>query len=139
MISCRLLENSEFEIAKKIRMQVFVIEQQIPEELEYDEKDEGAYHFIAEVNGIPAGYCRVYDFNGIGKIGRVAVLKDFRKRGIASMLIKYAEDSLSMFKSWLLHSQTYIVPLYEKCGYTRVGNEFIEDGIQHYKMVKPLY
>ena len=137
MISVRKIEKDEFELGYEIRKQVFIIEQEIPAELEYDNYDEISSHFIAEENGKAVGYCRVYEKDGFGKIGRVAVLKSHRGKGIAKALITFVENALP-FSKWVVHSQTYIVPLYSKCGYSTVGDEFIEDGIMHYKMIKEI-
>ena len=131
----REINKNEFEIGYLIRQRVFVEEQEIPEELEYDSYDEIASHFVAFEGTEPVGYCRVYEKDGFGKIGRVAVLNEHRRKGIAKLLIDFAEDTLP-FTKWVVHAQTYIVPLYAKCGYKCIGNEFIEDGIMHYKMIK---
>eukprot|EP00834_Sanchytrium_tribonematis_P003921 NODE_170_length_14437_cov_1.447273.p11 type:complete len:138 gc:universal NODE_170_length_14437_cov_1.447273:5114-5527(+) len=137
MISVRQLKKSEMQIGYDIRKIVFVQEQQIPAELEFDDHDDSAWHFIAERDGIPCGYCRVINKNGKGKIGRVAVLSNYRKMGIAQKMIDFVENSLE-FKEWIVHSQTYVMPLYLKCGYSAIGDEFIEDGIKHYKMIKQI-
>ncbi len=125
----------DLEEAFAIRKQVFVIEQQCPEEEEY-EHDEVSIHYLATVNGESAGTARWrLTENGV-KLERFAVLQQFRKQGVASALVESILDELLLqpYKTIYLHSQVHAMPLYEKFGFTKLGALFYEANIPHYKM-----
>jgi predicted GNAT family N-acyltransferase len=125
--------------ARNIRITVFVHEQQVPEEEELDEFEESARHFIAYVEGEPAGTCRWrYTEKGV-KMERFAVSKAFRGKGVGIALLRaalqdVAEQPQSAGKLRYLHSQVTAMFLYEKAGFKAVGEPFDECGIMHYKM-----
>jgi lysyl-tRNA synthetase class 2 len=121
-----------------IRREVFVGEQKVPENLEIDGQDPAARQFAVRVDGRIAATCRVRLIGSAAKIERMAVLKDFRGKGIGRVLMKYIMTELaraaniSLFK---LSAQSYAVPFYEKLGFRTRGSEYIEAGIPHYDMV----
>jgi len=120
-----------------IRYEVFVDEQNVPEELEIDGLDGEAKHVLAFVNGVPIGTGRVLID---GHIGRVAVLKNYRGHGIGKLimkeLIKWAQDK-SLEKVWL-SSQWHAHSFYIDLGFVCVGEIYIEAGIDHIKMYRTL-
>ena len=120
-----------------IRRQVFIIEQQVPEELEWDEFDETATHFIASIDGDVVGTARL---KTDGQIGRMAVLKPFRNRGIGSRLLKLAQDIAQdrHYRKLYLHAQVEAIPFYEKHGFSTEGDVFYEANIPHRGMFKDL-
>ncbi len=136
MIQVNKINNmADLEEAFAIRKQVVVIEQQCPEEEEY-EHDEISIHYLATVNGIPAGTARWrVTENGV-KLERFAVLQEYRKRGVASALLETILDELILQqqKKIYLHAQLQAMSLYEKFGFERQGELFYEAGIGHYKM-----
>ncbi len=79
---------------RNIRIQVFVIEQQIPWQWEFDEHDTSAFHLIVENNQQIIGTGRFYPSNddSIYKLGRMAVLKNFRGLGIGTKILNKFED-----------------------------------------------
>ncbi|CAA0125159.1 Acetyltransferase [BD1-7 clade bacterium] len=118
------------EVLHKIRTAVFVEEQNIHPDLEWDEFDASATHFIVFVDDAPAGCARLKIDHDVGRIGRMAVLDAFRGAGLASLLmtdvIAYASaQSLTRLE---LDAQTYVRKLYENTGFSQCGDEFIEDG-----------
>lgn len=121
----------------QIRRDVFVAEQQVPEDLEWDGEDETAWHFIATVNQQPVAVARLLPS---GQIGRMAVLRDFRQQGIATALLKQVEQFASEqgFGMLFLHAQTYISHFYEAHGFQPKGKEFMDAGIPHIEMTKLL-
>ena len=126
----------DLEFAFAIRKQVFVVEQQCPEEEEY-EHDEVSIHYLATIDGSPAGTARWrITENGV-KLERFAVLESFRKRGVASALLESILDELLLQKQKYiyLHAQVHAIPLYEKFGFEKLGEIFYEADIPHYKMV----
>ncbi|MEO0416210.1 MAG: GNAT family N-acetyltransferase [Verrucomicrobiota bacterium] len=118
-----------------IRHQVFIVEQQVPPEIEIDEADPEAIHFLAlEHSGKAIGTCRLLL---TGKIGRVAVLKPWRGKGIGRNLMQAAmqhaaERGLQMVS---LDAQCSSREFYEKLGFEGVGEIFEEVGMPHIKMV----
>ena len=120
-----------------IRYEVFVDEQNVPEELEIDGFDGEAKHVLIFVDGLPIGTGRILSD---GHIGRVAVLKNYRGLGIGKSimkeLIKCAQD-LSLEKVWL-SSQWHAHSFYLDLGFICVGEVYKEAGIDHIKMFRTL-
>lgn len=119
-----------------IRKEVFVDEQNCPPELEHEFEEE-SNHFLATVNGEPAGACRWRKTNNGYKLERFAVLKKFRGAGVGQEMVKAVLKDLPKDGSVIyLHAQLQAVSLYEKFDFVKAGPEFEEAGIRHYKMVK---
>ena len=126
------------EALRGVRRTVFVKEQHVPEELEWDDADEHAYHVLATaVDGKPIGTGRLrLDCH----IGRMAVLKSWRGRGVGgailSMLIDFArrEGCTEVH----LHAQTHALDFYTRFGFVAVGERFDEAGIPHQAMTLDL-
>ncbi len=128
--------NWDFSLSATIRKTVFVEEQGIPVEDEMDEHDSSAWHIVLSVDGVPAGCGRIYIENDIAKLGRVAVLKDERGKGYATIICKELIEVAKREKAKLvtLNSQSYVASLYDKLGFIRRGEEFLEEGIPHIRM-----
>jgi len=118
---------------KHIRQTVFVEEQHVPEELEWDELDAVSSHFLARVDSTPAATARL---TPNGQIGRMAVLPPFRHRGLASSLLLavLAEARLRGQKRIFLHAQVQVVDFYRRYGFTAEGEVFLDAGIEHCAM-----
>ena len=120
-----------------IRYEVFVGEQNVPEELEIDGLDDEAKHVLAFVDGVPIGTGRILID---GHIGRVAILKKHRGLGIGKLimkeLIKFAQD-MNLEKVWL-SSQWHAHSFYVDLGFVCVGEIYKEAGIDHIKMCRTL-
>jgi predicted GNAT family N-acyltransferase len=120
-----------------IRMRVFVREQGVPAEIELDRDDRRALHFLASISGKAVGTARVVTRQGNAKIGRMAVLKSYRRRGVGVKLLKRtvaAAKKLGARKIYL-HAQVAVIGFYEQLGFVCVGPVFDEAGIAHRKMV----
>ncbi|MGD8910160.1 MAG: GNAT family N-acetyltransferase [Chromatiales bacterium] len=122
-------------LLKQVREPVFVEEQGVPLEMEWDDDDIMAYHLIAlDSEQRPIGTARLL---GNGQIGRMAVLPEWRHRGIGTALLarllERAETSGQ--RKLFLHAQTKAEEFYSKAGFAPVGNVFYEAGIPHRKMV----
>jgi predicted GNAT family N-acyltransferase len=117
-----------------VRRAVFILEQNVPEELEWDQADERAYHVLATTEeGTPIGTGRL---KLDGQIGRMAVLRNWRRRGVGSAimgaLLSLAEkEGCPVVR---LHAQTQAIAFYRKHGFREYGEEFEEAGIPHRKM-----
>jgi len=121
----------------EVRRKVFIEEQQVPEELEWDDDDKTCIHILVTDNETPIATGRI---KMDGHIGRMAVLKDYRNEGVGSAvleaLIKFSK-TLKM-KSVYLHAQTSAIPFYEKHGFKISSEEFMDAGIPHKTMEKQL-
>ncbi len=129
-------KNNEKEICK-IRFEVFVDEQNVPEELEIDGLDDEAKHVLIYNNDEPIGTGRILSD---GHIGRVAVLKKYRGLGIGKSvmqeLIKWALEN-SLKKLWL-SSQWHAHSFYLDLDFVCEGEIYEEAGIDHIKMYRML-
>ncbi len=124
-----------------LRRAVFVEEQKIPADLEIDGLDAEARHFAIKGDGQLIATCRVRRIGSAAKIERVAVLKDFRRKGIGEELMKYvlqemrAAGDIQLLK---LSSQADAVPFYERLNFVRRGPEYMDAGMPHYDMTREL-
>ncbi|GLS26763.1 GNAT family N-acetyltransferase [Marinibactrum halimedae] len=125
---------------KAIRYTVFVEEQHVPEEEELDEYDAKCMHFLCfdkENTNTPVGCARVIDN---GKIGRVAVYKEYRGKGVGVELMlactRYSVEVLQ--KTPKLDAQLSALTFYEKLGFVAHGQEFMDAGIPHKHMTYAL-
>jgi predicted GNAT family N-acyltransferase len=118
-----------------IRKEVFVGEQNCPPELEWEFEDE-SNHFLATVDGEPAGASRWRQTNKGYKLERFAVLQKFRNMGVGQALVKAVLGDLPPQARYIyLHAQIQAVGLYDKFNFEKEGEEFEEAGIRHFKMV----
>jgi len=121
-----------------IRREVFVVEQNCPPELEWEHEEE-SIHFLATVDGQPAGACRWRKTDLGYKLERFAVLKQYRGLGVAHTMVTTLLNDLPADANYIyLNAQIAAMPLYAKSGFEKTGPQFEEAGIQHYKMVKAL-
>lgn len=122
---------------RHIRKTVFCQEQNIPHALDFDGQDPQAYHVLAYHHQTPCGTGRLLSD---GHIGRIAVLKEYRKRGygkqIVEALIEVAQNH--EYPSVYLGSQKHAIGFYQKLGFKTYGQEYLEVGIPHIKMEKRL-
>ncbi len=129
-----------FAEALAVRQRVFIEEQGVPRDLEHDADDATSTHVLAELAGNVVGTGRLVSSNDSARIGRVAVLPEFRHRGIGSQVVAAleAEAVARGFTEVTLHAQTYVQELYAKAGYSVSGFSFQEAGIDHVLMIKRL-
>ena len=123
---------------RAVRRAVFIVEQSIPEEMEWDADDAVCRHALAEdAAGRPVGCGRLL---ADGHIGRLAVLSAWRGRGVGSALLQRLVDlARSLGHSQvILNAQTRAMPFYARHGFAAVGDEFIEAGIAHQAMARNL-
>jgi predicted GNAT family N-acyltransferase len=127
----------ELEKAFALRNRVFVREQGVPKEMELDGDDQRALHFLAFVGRGAVGTARIVLRGGSAKIGRMAVLKAQRKKGIGTKLLKHAIATAQRrgARKIYLHAQVPVTRFYEAAGFRSVGRVFQEAGISHRKMI----
>jgi predicted GNAT family N-acyltransferase len=133
----RVSSQAELVQAFTIRIQVFVKEQRVPAEIELDSDDQRAIHFLATKSAKALGTARVVMCHGNAKIGRMAVLKTFRRKGIGAVLLKRAVAAAKRLyaRRIYLHAQVAVIGFYQRLGFRAVGRVFDEAGIAHRKMV----
>ncbi len=129
---------TEGKVLSNIRRLVFIVEQDVPQEEEWDGKDEGSWHWIATAHDdSPIGTARLLPE---GQIGRMAVLDRYRGYGVGAALLEQAVDKARHlgFTEVFLNAQTHALAFYERAGFVAVGDEFQEAGIAHQKMTQVL-
>lgn len=130
------------EDAYTVRKKVFVEEQGVPLNLELDEYDQDATHFVVydeESHPIGAGRLRG-QVNAHGKIERICILPEHRGKHIGNLIMNTLEEHAkkNSIKKLLLNAQSYAVPFYEKLGYVVTSPEFMDADIPHRAMEKCL-
>jgi predicted GNAT family N-acyltransferase len=130
--------SSNKERLREIREKVFITEQNVPRDLEWDGLDDDALHFIAlNEAGQALGTARLLQ---TGQIGRMAVLAEQRSRGIGRALLAaaVAEATHIGLARVFLHAQRHAEAFYRKAGFLPIGSEFLEAGIPHIEMIREL-
>lgn len=123
-----------------IRKVVFVEEQGVPFEEEIDEQDKQATHILVFDEGVPVGTGRVFNDKEHWYIGRVAVLRECRGKGIGRLIM----EKLTAFakehgaKRIFVHAQTNVMDFYRDLGFIEQGLEFMDAGIPHKEMYREL-
>lgn len=132
--------NDDIYEMAKVRYEVFACEQKITCENDFDDKDKVCTHVLAYYEDKLVGYCRLLP-KGLAyenpSIGRVLVLKEFRKNYIAQEMMKKSVDFIREYWSEeeiILSSQLYAKKLYEAVGFKTISDVYDEAGIEHVKM-----
>ncbi len=128
--------DPRYHMVAEIRRRVFIEEQNVPFAEEWDATDNIAGHLIIFQEGKPAGTLRFYPDEDWLHVGRVAVLPEYRGKGLGKRLMKRClqEGQRLGFKRSYLNSQSDKTRFYTSFGYQCTGDEFMEAGIQHRRM-----
>jgi predicted GNAT family N-acyltransferase len=127
--------------ARVVREAVFLVEQGIDPALEWDDADAGALHAVVMQGDLPVGTARLLPSQaGVARIGRMAVLASHRGRGLAATLLAALLQAAVRRgdREALLHAQCTVRRLYEQAGFVGHGPVFLEAGIEHVEMLRPL-
>jgi predicted GNAT family N-acyltransferase len=118
---------------RAIRTPVFIKEQSVAPEFEWDEMDAGAVHLLAKIGDKPFGCLRIIDYH---KIGRMAVLKQWRGKGVGMALILEAIRLCKLHgrKTLILSAQTHAIGFYTKAGFKVTSEEYCDVHIPHVDM-----
>jgi len=137
-ITFKLVTNDEeLRGAFEVRRQVFVHEQGVSEDLEYDGFDGEALQIVVKDGNRVIGTARIrFPATNQARIERIAILKPFRRRGIGSNVISFLKEDLKsrQIEHVILHAQCAVTEFYKSCGFEETGPLFWEDGIRHIKM-----
>ncbi|WP_103258375.1 GNAT family N-acetyltransferase [Tabrizicola aquatica] len=137
----RIEVTRDIATCQRLRRMVFIEEQGVSEADEVDGLDDQAIHLLAWDGEVPVGTARLLLKGATGKIGRVCVLAQARSTGLGAELIRTA---LGVLKGQpgvteaYLGSQSHATGFYEKLGFTVEGEEFLDAGIPHRHMRRPL-
>jgi len=128
------------EAAFAIRRHVFIDEQGVAEDEEFDEFDATAVHALVYADDRAVGTGRLLEIDGKGRIGRMAVLREFRGRGVGLAILDAllaVADRLG-YTEIVLHAQVHAIGFYETRGFRAHGPEFTEAAIPHRVMRRRL-
>ena len=119
---------------RAVRTPVFIQEQAVTPEFEWDEIDVNAVHLLAIMDFEPVACLRIINHH---KIGRMAVLKKFRGIGLGSLLLLEAIEICKKYgsKQVALSAQTHAISFYEKVGFKQISGEYCDVDIPHVDML----
>ncbi len=123
-----------------MRQVVFVEEQRVPLELEIDEFDDSAIHFVGYEGEKPVAASRLRFVHGFGKLERICVKTEYRGHSFGKQIIAAMEEVIRDygFEKAKLNAQTHAEAFYESLGYQTISGQFMDAGIPHVTMVKEL-
>lgn len=137
-LSYKLVESeSELRGAFEVRRRVFVEEQGIAEELDFDGNDGEALHMVVKDGAEVIGTARVRFLNAKqAKLERMAVLDGFRRMGIGRGITAFLIEELRnrQVEQVVLHAQYEVIAFYKSCGFEETGSPFLEAGLKHIEM-----
>lgn len=125
---------------RAIRFEVFVDEQNVPPEIEMDDRDPFCTHWLAFDGDEPIATARI-DLEKKGKVGRLAVRAGWRRRGVGRALMQRCHQAALAhgLESVWCNAQVDAVPFYQSLGYVATGQVFAEAGIDHLRMTMSLH
>lgn len=121
-----------------VRREVFIKEQNVPEDEEIDAADSVSWHVVVYENSRPVATGRIFKDGETWLIGRIAVLKEYRGKQLGKLVVeKLLERAVELeAKEVHVHAQTYATVFYEKLGFVAYGETFLEADIEHIGMLK---
>ncbi len=133
-IRIEVVDWESCEALRDIRRAVFIDEQRVPVEEEWDDYDRTAVHFLMSAAGAPAGTARLLPD---GHIGRVAILRSWRGKGLGEKLMRAVMEHACRLGMQVLalSAQTQALDFYRRLGFRICSNEYMEAGIPHHAMI----
>ncbi len=129
-----ITSENNLKIAFAIRKKVFVEEQKVPEDIEWDEFEYNANHVLAYIQNKPVGTARWRQTRKGVKLERFAVLPEFRSFGVGKNLVQFILNELMNSETIYLHAQEHVIKFYEYFGFVKKGSKFFEADIPHWLM-----
>lgn len=136
-LEIRVIQSEEdYNEILNVRNVVFVQEQKVPPKIEFDGLDKKSTHVIVKLNNTTVGCARIRSIDGKMKLERIAILKQYRGKGLGKKLI----DFLLFYhkqvgaKEIVIHAQYRLKGFYERIGFKTRGKEFDEANIKHIAM-----
>ena len=126
--------ENDLKIAFAIRKKVFVEEQKVPKDIEWDEFEYIANHVLAYIQDKPVGTARWRQTQKGMKLERFAVLPEFRSCGVGKNLVYFILKELINSETIYLHAQEHVVKFYEYFGFVKKESKFFEANIPHWLM-----
>lgn len=134
--------TQEREAAFAIRERVFMVEQHVSRAIELDGEDAKPTTtlFLAYADGKPVATARLLTEDADGRLGRMAVLADYRRQGVGSALLAFVMDEARRrgLARLTLHAQAHARNFYLLAGFAECGAPFVEADILHIEMTKDL-
>ena len=137
------LNNQELYQILRLRSEVFVVEQDCVYQ-DLDNKDQISIHIFQKKKNVIVAYTRIFksgDYYKNASIGRVVVLKKYRGKELGKKIMIY---SINYIKNNLkgekieLSAQKYLDKFYKELGFYKTGEDYLEDGIPHQRMIKEI-
>lgn len=141
--SCRTVAFADLDVLTlyalaRLRQDVFVVEQECPyPDLDGRDVEPGTRHVLLLDDGVLLGCARVLDDGDVWRVGRVALAREARGRGLADVVMRAALD-VTTDRDVVLDAQAPLARWYATHGFAASGEEFLEDGIPHVPMRRPL-
>lgn len=135
------LSTQELYNILRLRSEVFVVEQDCVYQ-DMDDKDQKALHVLGLKNGDLVAYTRMFkpgDYFENASIGRVVVAQEQRKYGFGKQIMQVSMAALAQrfpTATFEISAQKYLLKFYTELGFTATGNEYLEDGIPHVRMLQ---
>jgi predicted GNAT family N-acyltransferase len=126
--------DTDFSIVKDIRQSVFVMEQGVDPKMEHDGFESSCQHYLLKSAMDNIGVTRIRKTEFGLKLERFAILKEHRSKGYGKSLVEFVLADLKSVNVYL-HAQIQVVGFYERLGFEVQGDQFVEAGIKHFKMV----
>ena len=127
--------KQELQRVREIRKKVFIVEQNVPKDVEIDQYENSSHHIIALLDDKFIGTARWRKTENGMKLERFAVLKEKRGLGIGKELVRFILKQIKKESVIYLHAQDHVISFYKKLGFYSVGDHFYEGGISHQKMI----
>lgn len=134
MIIKEATTQTELFMCMQVRGRVFIDEQHVSSAEEIDEEDRTCRHFIAIIDGNPVATMRAIKHDTYTKLGRICVLREYRKQHIGETLVNYVMQDIK--GEFHLGAQLQAIGFYERLGFTCYGEEFMDANIPHRMMKK---
>lgn len=136
IISFGFEDQKLFDKAREIRELVFVQEQEVSRDEEFDEFESNSRHYLLSIGDQAIATARWRVIGDKTKLERFAMLKEYRNKGYGDKILeKVIEDALGAGNDLYLHAQLKAIPFYTRRGFEQVGDLFLECDIEHYKMI----